>query len=106
MVLAVAAAALASACATEPPPKGRGDLLAFIVDGQTPADDVYLRLGMPARTYEGGRIATWRLARDTAGLYLVAAHQEGWLGVRYELVVEFSAERIVQRHSLVEVHPS
>lgn len=101
-----AVAALLSACATEPPPKGRGDLLAFIVDGQTPASEVYLRLGMPSRTFEGGRIATWRLARDVGGLYVVAAHQEGWLGVRFELVVELSEARLVQRHALVEVHSS
>lgn len=94
---------LLAACATEPPPKGRGDLLDFIVDGQTPATEIYLRLGMPARTFEGGRIATWRLARDAAGLYVVAA-QGGWSGVRYELVVEFSEARLVHLHSLVEVH--
>jgi hypothetical protein len=102
-LLLAGAVALLFACATEPPSKGRGDLLDFIVDGKTPASDVYLRLGMPARTFEGGRIATWRLARDAAGLYLVAA-QGGWLGVRYEFVVEFSEARLVQRHSLVEVH--
>lgn len=96
-------AALLSACATEAPPKGRGDLLEFILDEKTPASEVYLRLGMPARTFEGGRIATWRLARDAGGLYVVAA-QGGWLGVRYELVVEFSDARLVRRHSLVEVH--
>ncbi len=101
-----AVAGLLSACATEAPPKGRGDLLAFIIDGQTPASEVYLRLGMPARTFESGRIATWRLARDAGGLYVVAAHQEGWLGVRFELVVELSEARLVQRHALVEVHSS
>ena len=99
-----AALLLLAACATEAPPRGRGDLLDFIVNGLTPASDVYLRLGMSARTFEGGRIATWRLARDAAGLYVVAAHQDGWLGVRFELVVEFSEARLVQRHALVEVH--
>lgn len=105
-MLALAVAALLSACASEAPPKGRGDLLAFIVDGQTPASEVYLRLGMAARVFEGGRIETWRLARDAAGLYVVAAHLESWQGVRFDLVVEFSDARVVQRHALVEVHAS
>ena len=103
LVAGAAALLLLAACATEPPPRGRGDLLDFIVDGQTPATELHLRLGMPTRTFEGGRIATWRLARDAAGLYVVAA-QGGWTGVRYELVVEFSEARLVQRHALVEVH--
>lgn len=96
------AALLIAACASEPPLLGRKDLLDFLVDGRTPATEVYLQLGPPAARFEDGRIATWRLDKDAAGYLVVAAHG-GWQGVRYELVVVFSAERVVEQHRLIEV---
>lgn len=101
-VLALIAVLLLAACATETPLPGRPDLLDFLVDGQTPATEVYLRLGPPAARFEDGSIATWRLDQDATGYRLVSS-QGGWQGVRYELVVVFSAARVVERHSLVAV---
>jgi hypothetical protein len=100
--LLVAAAFVALAgCATQPP-RGQGNLLEFLRDGETSRTDVYLKLGTPSRTYETNRIASWRLDKDEAGYFLVSS-SSGWRGTRYELVVVFGTDDVVKRHSLVEI---
>jgi hypothetical protein len=93
---------LVAACAT-PGPKGRADLLEFLNDGRTTRDETYLKLGPPAREFEQGRIVSWHLARDESGYIPIHAAARGWYGVRYELVVVFGADNVVQRHSMVEM---
>jgi hypothetical protein len=78
------------------------NLLAFIVDGTTTSADVMLKLGRPSARFENGRVAIWRLNRAPADYFVVPADC-GWRGVRYELVVVFSPQRVVERHSLVEI---
>jgi len=101
--LVVALAMLAAVgCATHPP-VGRADLLEFLHDGTTSRADVILKLGPPNRTFENNRIASWRLAKDEAGYFLVAPTPTGWYGARYELVVVFTANDVMEQHSLVEI---
>jgi hypothetical protein len=82
---------------------GRADLLDFLQDGRSSREDVYLKFGPPAREFEKGRIVSWRLGKDEAGYLLVSSAGAGWYGARYELVVVFAANDIVQRHSIVEI---
>ena len=101
--LLVAVVMLAAAgCATRPP-VGRADLLDFLHDEATSRADLILKLGAPARTFDDNRIASWRLAKDDAGYFLVATTPTDWYGARYELVVVFAATGVVERHSLVEI---
>jgi len=97
-----AALLLVTGCATAPP-VGQRDLLAFVTDGVTAKSDVFLRLGPPGREFEGGRIATWRVAEDEGGYYVVASATDGWRGSRHEFVVVFGADGRVERHSLVQL---
>ena len=97
-----AALLLVTGCATAPP-VGQRDLLAFVTDGVTAKSDIYLKLGPPGREFEGGRIATWRVAEDDGGYYVVASSTDGWRGSRHELVVVFGANGRVERHSLVQL---
>jgi hypothetical protein len=103
-LLLASAALLVAACATQPS-KGRRDLFAFLQDGRSTRDIVYLQLGAPAREFESGRIASWRIGEDETGYFLVPSSASGWRGVRYELVVVFATDNIVQRHSIVEIRP-
>jgi hypothetical protein len=93
---------LVAACAT-PGPRGRSDLLDFLKDGRSSRDALYLRLGPPVREFEQGRIVSWHLARDDFGYFVVSFSARDWYGVRFELVVVFGPDNIVQRHSMVEV---
>lgn len=97
-----AALLLITGCATAPP-VGQPDLLAFVTDGVTPKSEIFLRLGPPGREFEGGRIATWRVANDEGGYYVVASSTEASRGSRHELVVVFGANGRVERHSLVQL---
>jgi hypothetical protein len=98
----VAWPAIVAACAT-PAPIGRADLLEFLKEGRTSRDEIYLMLGPPAREFERGRIVSWHLARDELGYALIDSSARGWHGVRYELIVVFDADNVVQRHSTVEI---
>ena len=93
---------LVVACATQPM-QGRADLLGFLQDGKSTREDLYLKLGPPSREFEKGRIVSWRLSKDEAGYFLVSSAATGWYGARYELVVVFTTDNVVQRHSLVEI---
>lgn len=101
-LLCAAALLLVTGCATAPP-VGQRDLLAFVTDGVTTKSDIYLRLGPPGREFEGGHIATWRVAEDEGGYYVVASSTDSWRGSRHELVVVFGANGRVERHSLVRL---
>lgn len=96
LVLAV----LLSGCAT--PPQGNVRLLDFLQDGQTTREAVYLQLGEPSGVYENGRILAYRLAEDEGGYLLLLKSGPGWTGM-YSLVLSFSAEGTLLRHSLVRV---
>ena len=93
------------ACTT-PGPKGRADLLDFLEDGRISRDAVYLKLGAPAREFDQGRIVSWYLARDESGYIVLAPAARLPFGARYELVVVFGADDVVQRHSVVEIRAS
>lgn len=98
-MLAIACMALL-ACATTP--MGREDLLDFLKDGKTRREDVQLQLGEPSAQYEESRILAYRLSKDEAG-YVLVGHRDNWLGVQYNLMLEFDADGVLRRHSLVAI---
>ena len=103
LALAAACTLLASCATPEPAAVVRKDnLLSFIVDGTTTSTDVMLKLGPPSARFENGRVAMWRLNQDQGDYFVIPANC-GWSGVRYELVVAFTPQRVVERHSLVEI---
>lgn len=70
--------------------------LGFIQAGASTRAEVEARLGPPKQTYEGGRVATY-----------VVAERDGRLttgpspGQVYTLVIEYAADGIIARRSLV-----
>ena len=82
----------------------------FIQDGQTTREQVLLKLGIPSRQFEAGRILAWRVG--TAGQDLVTVSDypgepdlryNSWpAGSRgYDLIVVFDGSDHVQTHNLI-----
>lgn len=89
-----------SGCAATP--IGQADLLDFVVDGRTTREQAYLGLGEPSGIYEDGSILTYRLDKDEAG-YFPIERGTGFMGIRYNLVLVFASDGILERHSLVSI---
>lgn len=47
----------------------------------------------------------YRLKKDRNG-YALLRHRDDCAAVQYDLMLQFDAEGVLQRHSLVEVHTS
>lgn len=99
VITALLALCLSGCAAT---PIGRADLLDFVVDGRTTREQAYLQLGEPSGIYEDGSILTYRLDQDEAGYFLIERGQ-GFMGMRYNLIMVFGADGILERHSLVSI---
>lgn len=91
---------LLAACATVE--TGDPELLAFLRDGSTTREDVYLHLAEPVETFEGGRILAYHVTQDKTG-YTVATRRTNTWNVRFSLVLSFDERGILRRHSLVPV---
>jgi hypothetical protein len=91
---------LLAACASAP--VGHKDLLDFLNDGVTRREEVQLKLGLPSAQYEGSRILAYRLSKDAGG-YILVERRDNWYGVQYDLMLEFGADGVLRRHSVVEV---
>ena len=92
--------AILCGCATAP--IGNKELLAFLQDGATPREEIYLRLAEPNATFEGGRILTYRLDKDESGYLLLKNTSKGWTG-KYSLVLVVDERGVLRRHSLIRV---
>ena len=97
---AVLAIVSLASCASPPPPAQ--DLIAsgalgFLSDGATTREQATLRLGIPARTFEGDRIAIYRMGWGEEG-ELRSVNTTG----SYDLVLVFDASGVLVRHGLVE----
>ena len=112
-------------CATAP--KGRPVQLDFLVDGNTTEEQVITKLGKPSATFEGNDILTYRLGFDArcCGYVVVDRDSEpismwpptaadrdnswrpvaDWDKARRSLVLVFDNEKVLRRHSIVEVVP-
>ena len=77
-------------------------MLAFIADGATRREEVYLKLGEPSSAYEGSRILAYRLSKDEGG-YILVGRRDAWWGVQYNLMLVFDADGVLRRHSLVQI---
>ncbi len=86
-------------CAT--PPLGHKDLLDFLNDGITRAEEAQHKLGQPTGRYEDSRILTYRLGKDEGGYFLVGTRD--WSEAQYSLVLVFDADGILRRHALIKV---
>jgi hypothetical protein len=87
-------------CASPPPPAQ--DLIAsgalgFLSDGVTTREQATLRLGLPARTFEGDRILVYRMGWGEDGQL-----RSGNMTGSYDLVLVFDASDVLVRHALVE----
>lgn len=98
-------------CTTASPPKGRGDLLDFVVDGRTTKPEALAALGSPSGRFESGKIVTYRLGyeRQSNGYYVVEREvsPDGWpmwTLTTFSLVLVFDETDVLQRHSLVKVN--
>jgi hypothetical protein len=101
---------LAAGCATTSL-KGRADLLAFLADGRTTKDQVWLNLGPPSARFECDRILTYRLRYEpkNKGYQVVerSTQPTGWPRwdlVKYSLVLVFDEQGLLVKHALVEVN--
>ncbi|WP_233871820.1 hypothetical protein [Paraburkholderia adhaesiva] len=83
-------------------PVGNRDLLAFLQDGSTTREDVYLHLAEPSSTFEGGSILTYLLDEDQAGYILMRRKEKAWNG-KFSLVLAFDEHGVLRRHSLVRI---
>ena len=88
------------ACASYPP--GDPQLIAFLRDGSTTREDVYLRLAEPSGIYEGGRIMTYQLDWNEKGYVLMRRREAAWTA-KYSLVLSFDDRGVLRRHSLLNV---
>ena len=99
--LAAVLAIVSLASCASPPPRAQ-DLIAsgalgFLSDGATTREQATLRLGLPARTFEGDRIAIYRMGWGEEG-ELRSINTTG----SYDLVLVFDASDVLVRHGLVE----
>ncbi len=98
------AASWAMACATTTTPPSPEALLAgplsVLVDGRTTREEVVLRYGVPARTFEADRLLVYRLGwSEEAGLRPLAWHAPDLAG--FDLVLVFDPMGVLTRHALV-----
>jgi hypothetical protein len=91
------------ACAGPPPPATaalESRELSFLADGATTREQVALRLGLPARTFEADRIVLYRLGwTEARGPYPLAYSPQGV--AIYDLVLVFDERDLLVRHALV-----
>ena len=99
LMVVVALTAVLAGCMT---PVGSPDLLAFLKDGSTTREDVYLHLAEPSSTFEGGSILTYLLDEDQAGYILMRRKEKAWNG-KFSLVLAFDEHGVLRRHSLVRI---
>jgi len=104
-------AVLLAGCATSAPPKGRPDLLDFLVDGQSTRTEILTTLGQPAGRFEADHVITYRLGCEpkNRGYYVVEreARLSGWptwTQAKFSLVLVFDPSGVLQKHSLVKVN--
>ncbi len=81
------------------------DLLRFIQEGKTTREEIVLKLGQPAASFEQEKILTYRLGEDPKqGYFLIVPNQlRQWQAVAHSLVLVFGADGVLQKHSLVKV---
>jgi hypothetical protein len=114
-VLALAILVVATGCATprvqpaDPQLLFKSELLAFIQDGVTTREEVFLKLGMPSAQFEGEKILTYQLRVDKDGTWHLTAPQvtattgfRQWLPGTCSLVLVFGSNGVLRKHSLVE----
>ena len=96
-------------CATSSPvgPVPDKGLLDFLEDGRTTKQMVFEKLGQPSRTYENGRILTYRIGNEEGKGYYIegagASGQSSFKKSNRSLVLIFNDKGILVRHSLVNV---
>ena len=82
----------------------------FIQDGQSTREQVLLKLGIPSRQFEAGRILAWRVRTEGAELVMVSDYPAGddpryntWPASSrgFDLIVVFDTHDLVQTHNLV-----
>lgn len=83
-------------------PVGDPQLLAFLKDGATTREDVYLHLAEPSATFEGGHILSYLLDEDKGGYILMRRREKAWNG-KFSLVLAFDEHGVLRRHALVRV---
>ena len=101
-------------CSSAPPKVDMGPPLtqatSFIKDGQTTREEMLLKLGVPSRQFEAGRILAWRVRTAEEGLVTVSDYPgspdlryNAWPATSrgYDLIVVFDPGDHVQTHSLV-----
>ena len=104
--LALAALLLIMAgCATRIAPlddKIAGQRLGFLHAGETTRQEIFDRLGIPAGSYEGGSVITYRMGEDSeGGMFVANAGAKIRASSFYELILVFRQDHILERYSLV-----
>jgi hypothetical protein len=104
-------------CTTQSPPSPRqfqDKFLDFVQDGSSTREQILLRLGMPAATFEASRILTFRVGPDVGGAVanyarethageLVDLDRAAWVATQFSLVLVFDDRGVLVRHSLVPI---
>ena len=110
---AVVLAVLSTGCASAARPDEWTAAATFIEPDKTTRDDLVERFGPPQQTWEGGRIASWRvtyesggeLRRGDASPFAPEPYMWRWIGLgaaeTRALVVVFGADGTVSRSNLV-----
>jgi len=87
------------------PPAARETLLDFLVDGRTTCRQITGTLGVPAFTYEHGRLLAYHLHEDSQGQLTVVPLWDviGWYDLQRSLIIVCGEDGILQAHALVKV---
>ena len=78
-------------------------LLAFLENGTTTKERVFLKLGQPSGTFNGERIVTYKLGGDSEKGFFVLDRVTGWTEAKYNLVLIFDENNLLSNFSLVQV---
>lgn len=110
-IVCLALSGLLVGCATNASLRGSSDLLGFLVNDQTMAAEVLVKLGQPSARFQSDKILTYRLGiEDKERRYFVVTREVNpqgwptWCKVKYSLVLVFDEKGVLRKHSLVEVN--
>lgn len=94
-----------TACASTP--DADRELLAFLDRGPVTRADVNHHLGSSYTSYEGSRVIAYRIGEKGSGYYVLPLQKNnGWKGVKYDLVLLFDDQGTLQQHRLIAIRAS
>lgn len=101
-MLALCTLLMVCSCGSLPPVFADKDLLSFLTPGMS-QEAILLKLGEPSASFESGRVLTYRIGEDEEKGYFLLDRQVRWDNAKYSLVLVFDENKLLTKHSLVQV---